>query len=178
MSSTNTKHGIEVYGALEAKIASGELFFIASTGKLYWQYKNGKVKEAGRVTNHGYREISITIDGKTHFVSMARFVFFLTHWRLPADGCTVDHIDRNKLNNRPSNLRELSDREQNLNQGEKSLYANSTSGYVGVSFDKAVGKWKAELSRNSKNEYIGRYSTPLEAAQAREAYIASLGGAA
>ncbi len=49
MSSTNTKHGIEVYEALEEKLISGELIFIASTGKLYRQYKSGKVEEAGTI---------------------------------------------------------------------------------------------------------------------------------
>lgn len=75
------------------------------------------------------------------------------------DGLDADHIDRNRLNNRRSNLR-IATRGQNLHN--KTKLCTNTTGYKGVCYDKSRGKYMATIN----GRYIGRYPTPEQAAQA------------
>jgi hypothetical protein len=54
------------------------------------------------------------------------------------DKNVVDHIDRNKINNRVSNLRYVSISD---NLKNKSKHADTSSKYKGVCFDKANNEW-------------------------------------
>lgn len=73
---------------------------------------------------------------------------------------TLDHIDRNKLNNQLSNLRIADRSTQRRNTG---LQKNNTSGLKGVSFDKQTGKWEAGIYAEGKRQYLGRFTTKEEA---------------
>ena len=66
----------------------------------------------------------------------------------------TDHINRNKLDNRQSNLRSLSPSESSQNRG---LFRNNTSGYRGVTWDKLNKKWLAQIYTNKKQVCLGRY---------------------
>lgn len=77
------------------------------------------------------------------------------------DGYIVDHIDRNPLNNKKSNLRLCTNMQNSRN---RSLNNNSTSYYKGVCFDKDTESWKSQISINKKKVYIGRYNTAIEEA--------------
>lgn len=81
----------------------------------------------------------------------------------PPEGMVVDHIDGNQLNNCRKNLR-ICSRTQNVRNSE--LSKNNTSGYKGVSFDKARQKWQAKITVCRKPIYLGRYDTVQEAADA------------
>lgn len=60
---------------------------------------------------------------------------------------TIDHIDRNPLNNKRSNLRWVNKKVQNINRGVQS---NNTSGIKGVIFDKSSNAWRAIWCDNNK----------------------------
>ncbi len=81
----------------------------------------------------------------------------------PPDGYEVDHINRNTLDNRRSNLRIVSRKQNADNRG---MFKNNTSGVKGVSIHK--GKYQASYRHNGKLIYIGRYGTIEEAKQAYE----------
>lgn len=85
----------------------------------------------------------------------------------------VDHINGNGLDNRRSNLRPSTRMQNARNQGPKS---NNKSGYRGVCWDKARGKWKAEIGKNNKNCFIGRYDTKEDAARAYDKAAKEWGG--
>jgi hypothetical protein len=59
----------------------------------------------------------------------------------------IDHIDGNKLNNSRENLRIVSDSE---NARNKIKQANTSSKYIGVSFDKSKNEWRTSISINNK----------------------------
>ena len=67
----------------------------------------------------GYISSSITVDGKKNQILLHRFVMNLLDF--PGKGATesVDHINRNPLDNRKENLRIVSQSEQNINQKKK-----------------------------------------------------------
>ena len=80
-------------------------------------------------------------------------------------GYEVDHIDRNTLNNRRENLRVCTRQENSRN---KTKQRNNTSGYKGVSWDKAKKKWRAFISVDKKQIFLGRYDNIEEAIKARQ----------
>jgi len=68
----------------------------------------------------------------------------------------IDHEDRNKANNRITNLRLLSRSENILNSG---LRSDNISGHRGVCFDASRNKWLARFD----TVFIGRFNTKEEA---------------
>ena len=97
------------------------------------------------------------IDGK--FTYLHRFLLDVKEDEI------IDHINRNKLDNRIENLR-ICSQEQNTWNSKKP--SHNTSGYKGVCFDKSKNKWAAQISINNVTKLIGRYSTKEEA---RVAYV-------
>lgn len=78
-------------------------------------------------------------------------------------GMDVDHINRNRLDNRKVNLRLVSRSENMRNAGP---HADNKSGYRGVSWFARDSKWKAQISIAGKNRHIGYFKTKEEAALA------------
>lgn len=76
-----------------------------------------------------------------------------------------DHINRNKLDNRKSNLRQASESQNKMNIGKR---ASNTSGYIGVSFQKRSNLWHAYIGCDKKRFHIGYFKTAIEAARARD----------
>lgn len=77
----------------------------------------------------------------------------------------IDHINRDKLDNRRSNLRLCSQAENNRNVHQKGRGANT---YQGVRFDKKLGKWTANFHFEGKNYYLGAYDSEIDAAKVRD----------
>lgn len=76
-------------------------------------------------------------------------------------GKVVDHINRNRLDNRRENLRICSYSENARNRS-----ASTVSGYVGVS--KAFDRYISSIRVNERNVTLGRWLTPQEAARAHD----------
>lgn len=73
----------------------------------------------------------------------------------------TDHINRDRLDNRRSNLRTVTAQESSLN---RNLFKNNASGHKGV--HKFRNKWMAQLRRNGQAIYLGLYTTKEEAVRA------------
>ena len=73
----------------------------------------------------------------------------------------VDHINRDRNDDRIENLRLANDCENNRSRG---MQKNNTSGYKGVFFEKSVGRWKAGICLNGKSKHLGIFPTKEEAA--------------
>lgn len=80
-------------------------------------------------------------------------------------GFDVDHISRDKLDNRRRNLRLCTHQENTFNQ---KLRATNTSNYIGVSFLKKAGKYEAYVHFDGKKHYLGLYENASDAAAARD----------
>lgn len=75
----------------------------------------------------------------------------------------VDHISMDTTDNRRENLRICSWSDNNCN---KVLQSNNISGYKGVSYHRASGKYMACLWKDKIHHYGGLHATPEEAARA------------
>ncbi len=83
----------------------------------------------------------------------------------PEDGCDVDHISGDKLDNRRCNLRVCTHQENMFNQ---KLRSTNTTGYYGVSRMKSTGRFEAYIHHDGKKVYLGTYATAEEAAAVRD----------
>ena len=71
----------------------------------------------------------------------------------------ADHINRDTLDNRRSNLR-VATRSQN--RVNSRLRCDSLTGFKGVSNSKS-GRYRAQIRNKGKNTYLGTFDTPEEA---------------
>lgn len=89
-------------------------------------------------------------------VSMAKYILDIKNNRYD-----VDHIDGNPLNNKKSNLRACS--HKNNIRNRKNLNKNNKSGVRGVGWDKFRNKWVAQLMFNKKHIFLGRFDDKNDA---------------
>jgi hypothetical protein len=78
-------------------------------------------------------------------------------------GMDVDHLNRDGLDNRRSNLRVCTTAENTRRSYKKST---NKTGYKGVSWDKVNKKFVSQIMLNGKGIKIGRFNTAEEAARA------------
>ena len=90
-------------------------------------------------------------------IRLHRAILGITGW----DGIQGDHIDRDKLNNRRSNLRPVTNAQNRQNVGS---YRGASSAFRGVCWDKARQMWKAEVRLDRKTCFVGRFASEEDAA--------------
>lgn len=111
---------------------------------------------AWHISDRGY----IRTSTKHGFTPLHRIVLAIHGIDIP-NGMQVDHINRNKLDNRLSNLRVVTPAQNNLNKPVAST--KKASIYKGV-HKTASGRWQAMIWHKGKNHGLGSYETPEEAA--------------
>jgi len=75
----------------------------------------------------------------------------------------IDHVDRDGLNNKKSNLRPCT---QSQNAKNRSMLKNNTSGLRGVHYDKKRKKWIAQIEKDEKGIYLGGFIDKEDAGRA------------
>ena len=131
---------------------------------LIWKVKRRGTKigsVAGCVGSRGYRQIRV--DTKKHYAH--RLIWLYHFGSFPTN--QIDHIDRNKLNNRIDNLRDVTQQENCKN---KSKDKRNTSGITGVHWHKALGKWRAQGRVDNKRIHLGYFTDKLDAIAARKSW--------
>ena len=139
------------------------LTYDASTGNLYQRKKRPKIQVgalAGGLNRKGYRYIQL--DGRKY--PAHHIVWVIETGIFPKK--QIDHIDGNKLNNKFSNLREVTNKQNTENRGKQ---RNNKTGYKGVSFNNRLKKYVAQIQHNNQPIYIGIYATAYDAHLAYEA---------
>lgn len=120
--------------------------------KYYWTYWIWKVKNTGYALATPLYETGIKTRIKMHRLIMG-----------VSGSQTIDHVNRNGLDNRRLNLRTCNTTENNRNQG---LRKDSTSGYKGVRFIKHNGRFWARIQVNKKRISLGVFKCSKAAAYA------------
>jgi len=81
----------------------------------------------------------------------------------PPKGFTVDHINKDTLDNRRDNLRICTRSQNNMNRG---MSSHNTSGYKGVSWHRHRGDWHAYIRKDGIMRHLGYHPTAIQAALA------------
>lgn len=141
------------------------------TGEFTWiniiNHCNRRIGDvAGYLRKDGY--IQIQIDKKLYLAH--RLAFLYMKGNIPK---YVDHIDRNKKNNKWKNLRETTYSQNKANTEKRK---NNTSGYKGVVFSKksSINPWIAQIGYNNTTINIGSFPTEIDAALAYDKKILEL----
>jgi hypothetical protein len=103
-------------------------------------------------TSKGYVTIAMIDEGKRINITAHQFIYYMVTGKT-AD--IIDHINMDRMDNRISNLREVTKSVNTLNNKAKGYY-----------YHKQAKKWGAQIMINGKNKSLGLYNTPEEASNA------------
>lgn len=111
----------------------------------------------------GYRDISL--DDRSYHAAKLAWLYVFGEY----PECVIDHINRNKSDDRIDNLRLATQSGNVINSG---MFANNTSGVRGVYFYKERNKrgwpaWWAYITYEGTRKSLGYYRNKEEAAHAR-----------
>ena len=112
--------------------------------------------KVGDISGFTRKDNYVVIKIKSKAYKAHRLAWLYIHGEFPIN--LIDHINGIRNDNRISNLREATNR-QNI-QNLKSPRKDNKSGYLGVSYRKDCGKWRATLFFNGQNKSLGDYDTP------------------
>jgi hypothetical protein len=122
-------------------------------GHFYWKVPRGprSANAIAGTEKDGYVKINILRrQCKAHRLA---WLFQTGDW--PPKGFVIDHVNRNRSDNRWSNLRLASLAQNGTNSGIRS---DNTTGHVGVYRHSPDNDWwQAKLSVNGKNVHVGTY---------------------
>ena len=142
---------------ITAKQLHALLSYDPKTGIFVWLVDPPRgTKRAGKVAGSAKQKteklsyVDITIKG-TQYGAHVLAVLYMTG-TLPKNH--VDHKDGNGLNNKWNNLREATNSE---NLANASSYSTNTSGARGVTWNKRLGRWQAQIKFRGKNIYLGLF---------------------
>ncbi len=139
------------------------LMYDPKTGKFHWKIRPAYCiqigYEAGGVDDQGY--IRIRIDGIKYKAHQLAWLYMTGEW----PETEIDHKNRKRHVNKWKNLR-LS--YETLNQRNRSLSKNNTSGHNGISWDARIQKWIAYIYFNKKLINLGSYKIKEDAVTARK----------
>ena len=144
---------ISVYDLHEA------LNYSPLTGEFTWRsgaHRRVAGSVAGTMRKDGYWQIGVLGD---------RYLAHRLAWMCiygEAPEREVDHINRNRSDNRAQNLRLVS---RNENAQNASHSKNNTSGYRGVTFNRKNRVWIAQIGHEMKSIYLGSFVDRDEAYQ-------------
>lgn len=145
-----------------------EVFGLDWAGWFYNRFSRGRAKggeRAGYQDVHGYRRICL--DGVKYYEH--HLVWFYVHGEWPDE---LDHIDGNRANNAPENLRLCTRTQNNCN----SQQATGRSGLRGAYLDSRSHKWFSKIQFGDVVTYLGSFDTAEEAHEAFEAAAKQLHG--
>ena len=149
------------------RIFENNNYFINKEGEIYRQNKDKKFKLISQRISKGYYRVSLYIDKerKDYMVHRLLAMVFIPNLE---NKPTIDHIDRNKLNNDLSNLRWATYEENNNNRNTKSktnyfhIYKTDADTYKVIKTKK--GSKEQEFTKRFKtleeaNSFIENFET-------------------
>ena len=157
----------EIWKSLDGIVECGENYSVSTLGNV----RNDK---SGRILKHmivpnGYHHVSVYKNRKQKQCVVHRLVaiaFIPNDENLPI----IDHIDHDKTNNTLENLRWCTQKENTLNRKSD---ANSSSKYIGISWDKVNKKWAVQMKIDGKCKNLGRFKNEEDAARQYDKFIYS-----
>lgn len=131
-----------------------DIIYDPATGE--FRAPNGRRLDYPR--SDGYREVQFY--GRKYVAH--HLAWFKVYGYFPTQ--IIDHINRDKGDNRIENLREVDAQTNQRNKGQKGYY-----------WDKDKQKWRVQWSYNNRQIYVGLYDTESEAQAVYAAATAGFG---
>lgn len=131
-------------GMFECLVDKADVALITS---YYWTYRGGYVR-AGKGAIHSLSRLLLGLGASDY-----KYV--------------VDHINRNPLDNRRINLRKVTYVENARNTG---MFSHNTSGYKGISWNRASAKWRVYGTLDGTFQQIGMFVKLEHAVAARQVW--------
>ena len=127
-------------------------FFYFKDDNLYWKIDYNNYSKDTVVGFSSGQYTCIRIDAVLYKVH--RIIYELNFWKIP-EGFEIDHINRNKKDNRLANLRLVT---RSLNEANKGVRKTSKSGFKGVHFENSCKKWRAKIQKDGNRFHIGDFN--------------------
>ena len=149
---------------LTAEYLRSILHYDPATGIFTWKISNSnRVKvgdAAGSLGGGGY--LRIRVCSRSYPAHRLAWLYVYGIW---PEG-QIDHINRIRTDNRISNLRDVSHKQNGQNRSKDS---RNTSGHPGVYWCRQKSKWQARIMHNQKLIHLGLFADIEDAIAARKA---------
>lgn len=150
------------------------------TGKLFWKERSADKFSSRCGKNHAFAKTwnkkfagkeALACEVKGYLrgsifdkrYEAHQVAFAIANQRFPIS--SIDHINGNRKDNRPCNLREADRTMQARNAATPST---NKSGIVGVCWDKSRNKWAAFIHLNNRIKHLGRFNDFQDAVARRK----------
>lgn len=163
------------------------LWYLPDTGDFFWRPRTPEMfpadKQCPELSAKGFNKVFAgkpafrrrdsegylrgRLMGRDYFAHRVAWAFCYGVW---PEG-EIDHINHIRDDNRIVNLRDVSRRENCMNQRRFS----ARKGGGGVRWDAQRQLWRADIRRYGRRIFVGRFPTEKEAISAQEATISALG---
>ncbi|EDP9631357.1 hypothetical protein AFK16_000939 [Salmonella enterica subsp. enterica] len=145
---------------------SKRINYFPETGLLFWNennyrtFKNKQIKNVCSST--GYGRIGYTnSNGKPCHLGAHQYVWMLYNGEIP-DGFVIDHIDRNRTNNKVENLRLVTRSQNCCNASHKK---GSATGIKNVNWNKNRNTFQVSITCNGVHHYYGNFESLADAVE-------------
>lgn len=123
------------------------------------QYKWQASKSSNSGCFYAARSVWDKVNKKKRTIKMHREILN------PPHPLVVDHINHSGLDNREANLRPATKSQNNINKPYKKK-KGAHSKYHGVTLEKRINKWQAQIRAKGKPRVIGYFDNEIDAAKA------------
>jgi len=126
----------------------------------YWNKRFSGARSSALNKQTGYEHVSIF--GALYYAHRVSWAIYYGKW--PKGH--IDHEQGDRSDNRISKMRNVTQVENAQNMKR---FCTNTSGVTGVTWDKAVDKWAAQIKVNYVTKNLGRFTNKSDAIAARKA---------
>jgi len=131
--------------AIDVALLNQYFRYCEISGKLFWRISPARAvkqgSECGYECSQGYRCVGF----KGKYRKVHRIIWAMIHGSWPTE--EIDHIDGNRSNNKPENLRCVTRLENRKNLKKR---IDNSSGQIGVHWSSLCSKWRVGIVVNGK----------------------------
>lgn len=132
-------------------------YWATANGEIYSTKQSKVIKLTKHISKGGYWTVPIQVDRKPFTKRVARLVAEAFYGIPEGDDIVVDHIDCNRQNDKVSNLRWITKKENAWNRQAKGIFYRPQN---------KKNPWEAAIYASGCYHYLGSYETEAEATAA------------